>query len=84
MAGAASDQHHQRGEMNIAEQVSTFALFNTMTKWGSLFVGALVLFLTLWFCTSAGFGGAAITAIVVIALGVFVLRARPEAAAEAH
>lgn len=79
MAGAAHD--HTRGEMNIAEQVSTFAFFNTMTKWGSLFIGALVLFLTLWFCTGAGFGGAAITAVVVVALGVTLLRQKPGSAA---
>jgi len=75
MAGKA----HQRGEMDIQEQVSTFQFFNTMSKWGSLFVGTLVLFLTLWFCTGAGFGGAAITAVVVVALGVFLLRDKPEA-----
>ena len=79
MAGAASDHH--RGEMDIQEQVSTFELFNSMTKWGSLFVGALVLFLTLWFCTGAGFMGAAITGLVVVALGVVILRDKPQAAA---
>jgi hypothetical protein len=79
MAGAASDHH--RGEMDIAEQVSTFELFNTLTKWGSLVVGSLVLFLTLWFCTPAGFGGAAITAVIVVALGVTLLRDREGAAA---
>ena len=79
MAGAASD--HTRGEMDIAEQVSTFELFNAMTRWGSLLVGALVTFLALWFCTGAGFGGAATTALVMIALGVILLRGKPEAAA---
>ena len=77
----ASSDHHQRGEMDIAEQVSTFAFFNTMTKWGSLFVGTLVLFLALWFCTGAGFGGAFVTAVIVVAAGVALLRDKPEAAA---
>jgi hypothetical protein len=76
---AASD--HTRGEMDIAEQVSTFELFNNMTKWGSLFIGSLLMFLALWFCTGAGFMGAAITAAVMIALGVFFLRDKPEAVA---
>jgi hypothetical protein len=76
----ASKGSYQRGEMDIAEQVSTFEFFNTMTKWGSLFVGALVLFLALWFCTGAGFGGAFITCAIVIALGVVLLRDKPEAA----
>jgi hypothetical protein len=78
MAGAAHD--HTRGEMDIAEQVSTFALFNNMTKWGSLYIGSLLLFLTLWFCTPAGFMGAAITAVVMIALGTLLLRDKGEAA----
>jgi hypothetical protein len=79
MAGASSEHH--RGEMDIAEQVSTFAFFNAMTKWGSLFVAALVLFLTLWFCTGAGFVGAAVTAAVLVAVGVVLLRDKPQSAA---
>jgi len=79
MAGAAHD--HTRGEMDIAEQVSTFELFNTLTKWGSLVIGSLILFLALWFCTGAGFMGAAIAAIVVIALGTLLLRDKGEGAA---
>ena len=79
MAGAASDHH--RGEMDITEQAATFNLVMGMTKWGSLFVGSLVLFLVLWFCTGAGFSGAFVTAAVVISLGVFFLRSKSEAAA---
>ncbi|HEX3699431.1 MAG TPA: aa3-type cytochrome c oxidase subunit IV [Phenylobacterium sp.] len=77
----ASHDHHTHGHMDIAEQVSTFEFFNTMTKWGSLAVGSLVLFLALWFCTGAGLGGALITAVVVIAAGVTLLRDKPETAA---
>lgn len=77
MAGKA----HIRGEMDIQEQVSTFELFNSLTKWGSLFVGTLILFLALWFCTGAGFMGAAGTAVVAVAVGIFLLRDKPEAAA---
>jgi hypothetical protein len=77
----ASSGHHNRGEMDIAEQVSTFAFFNNFTKWGSLFIAAAVLFLTLWFCTGVGFGGAFITAAVVLAAGVFLLRGKPQAEA---
>ncbi|MDB5476825.1 MAG: hypothetical protein JWP49_2336 [Phenylobacterium sp.] len=79
MAGAAHD--HTRGKMDIAEQVSTFALFNNMTKWGSLYIGSLLLLLTLWFCTAAGFMGAAVTAVVVITLGTLLLRDKPQGAA---
>jgi hypothetical protein len=78
MAGSAYD--HTHGEMNIAEQISTFQSFNTMTRWGSLAIGAIVLFATLLFCTGAGFLGAAITAAIVIAVGVTLLRSKPESA----
>ena len=77
---ASSDQH-QRGEMDIAEQVSTFEFFNGMTKWGSLFVATLLTFLVLWFCTGAGFLGAFVAAAVLVGGGIFFLRDKPEAAA---
>lgn len=79
MAGAAHD--HVRGEMDIAEQVATFEFFNGMTKWGSLGVAALILFLALWFCTGAGFLGAFVTAAVVIAVGIVLLRDKGDTAA---
>lgn len=81
MAKTAETTSYHRGEMDIHEQASTFASVMTLTKWGSLAVGTLVLFLTLWFCTDAGFLGAFITAVVVVALGVFFLRSGRTAAA---
>lgn len=78
MSDAVSEYH--RGEMNITEQVSSFALFNGITKWGSLVVATLVTMLTLWFCTGAGFVAAAITAVVMLAAGIFFLRDKPQAA----
>lgn len=72
MADTASDYH--RGEMNIHEQVSTFSLFMGLTKWGSLATAALVLWLTIWFCTHAGFLGATVAAIVLTVVGVVLLR----------
>jgi hypothetical protein len=76
MAGKAAPYHH--GDMDIHEQVSTFRLVMGITKWGSLTFATVVAFLTLWFCTGAGFGGALFTAIVIVALGVTFLRSRPE------
>ncbi|MDB5445978.1 MAG: aa3 type cytochrome c oxidase subunit [Phenylobacterium sp.] len=72
MANQVSDYH--RGQMDIHEQAATYQRVMAMSKWGSLIIGAAVLFLTLWFCTGTGFVGAAITGAVVIALGVFLLR----------
>lgn len=71
----AGDYH--RGEMDISEQAATFAAFNNMTKWGSLSVSVLLLFITLLFCTKAGFIGSAIAAVVLLAAGIFFLRDKP-------
>jgi hypothetical protein len=77
----ASKGSYHRGEMDISEQTATFDFFNTLTKWGSLIIGTLVLFLVLWFCTGVGFVGALVTAIVVDVIGVALLREKPQAAA---
>lgn len=74
----ASEYH--RGEMDISEQVSTFNLFNGLTKWGSLALACLLSMLVLWFCTPAGFVGGFTTAAVLLVLGLVFLREKPEAA----
>lgn len=71
----AGDYH--RGEMDIQEQAATYAAFGAMTKWGSLAVAVLLLTITLWFCTSAGFIGGLIGGVVLAALGVVFLREKP-------
>jgi len=73
----ASEYH--RGEMDISEQTATFALFNGMTKWGSVALAALLSLLVLWFCTPAGFIPGAIVAVLIVVLGVTLLRDKPEA-----
>lgn len=78
MAEHGSDYH--RGGMDIREQVATFHLFNALTKWGSLHIAALLILLTLWFCTDAGFLGGAAAAVVVVALGIVFLREKKGAA----
>ena len=45
----ASEYH--RGDMDIHEQTSTYHLFVMLTKWGSLSLAALLVFLVLVFCT---------------------------------
>jgi thiamine transporter ThiT len=75
----AAEQHahdHHRGEMDIREQEHTFHLFNAWTKWGSLILAVVLLMLTLWFATDAGFFGGLITGFVVLAIGIFALRER--------
>ena len=72
MADPASSYH--RGDMDISEQESTFHLVMNLTKWGSLHLASLLLFLVLWFCTPVGFLGGLISGAVVMALGIVLLR----------
>jgi thiamine transporter ThiT len=72
---------YQRGEMDISEQSATFEGFGQFTKWGSLALAVLLLTITLWFCTSAGFIGGLIPGVVLAVLGVVFLREKP---AKAH
>ena len=69
---AGSDYH--RGEMDIAEQTSTYHLVMGLTKWGSLLTGVIILFFTLLFCTESGFLGSAAWAVVLTVVGVLLLR----------
>ena len=78
MAGTHPD--YTRGEMDIAEQTSTFHLVMGMTKWGSLVLASFLLFIVLWFCTPAGFLSGFISGAVLLALGIVLLRSKPEAA----
>ena len=78
MAGSASD--YRRGEMDIQEQESTLQLVMGITKWGSLVLAALLLFLVLWFCTPAGFVSGFVSGAVLLGLGIVLLRSKPEAA----
>lgn len=72
MAEAHQDYHH--GDMDVAAHVSSYRLFGSLTKWGSLLAAVIILTLTLWFCTKAGFMGAAFAGLVVAVAGVFFLR----------
>ncbi len=78
MAGPASEYH--RGEMDVSEQVSTFHLIMGITKWGSLVLASFLLFIVIWFCTTAGFVSGFITGGVVLALGIVMLREKKSAA----
>jgi hypothetical protein len=78
MAGQPTEYHH--GDMDIHAQQMTFHHVMIASKWASLAIAAGVLFLTLWFCTTAGFLTALGSAIVLVAVGIFALRERPAAA----
>lgn len=81
-----ADQHaetahdHVHGQMEISAQVTMFDLFIEMTKWCSLGVAALVVFLVVWFAVGAGFLPALISAVVLTVIGVVALRKKKDAA----
>ena len=72
MAEHVSD--YTPGQMDIHQQQASFDVFVKMTKWGSLAVAVIVLFASLMFCTTAGFLGAVVPALILAALGVALLR----------
>jgi hypothetical protein len=74
-----ADPHHasdsyDRGSQEISEQESTFSAFMGMTKWGSLIIAVLLVFLTLWFQPGGSLMTALITAVVLSAGGFFMLK----------
>ncbi len=74
-----ADPHHAsddyvRGSQEISEQNQTFTAFMGLTKWGSLSLAVLLLFLTLWFQPGGSFFGAAIPAFLLLVAGVFFLK----------
>ena len=76
-AASPDDDAYERGDMEIREHRSTYRAFDGLVRFGGLGVAGLLLFLTLMFCTTVGFIGAAVpTAILLVAGGVF-LRKQP-------
>jgi hypothetical protein len=75
MAEPASDYHH--GAQDIHEQQAFFHSALVATKWSILALAAGIAFLTLWFCTAAGFFEALVTGVIIVAVGIFALRERP-------
>jgi|HubBroStandDraft_1064217.scaffolds.fasta_scaffold38493_3 hypothetical protein len=78
MSEAAHDYHS--GDQDITEQVATFDAFGKLVKWGCLALASLLLTLVLWFCVGSGFFGGLIPGIVVLAVGIFFLREKPQPA----
>ena len=51
----------------------TYHAFSLLTRWAMLVLGDLILWLTLWFATPAGFLGATFVGVVAFVLGYIVL-----------
>jgi uncharacterized membrane protein len=76
MSDAVHDYHP--GDQDISEQTATFEAFGKMVKWGSLAIAAMLLLLVLWFCVGAGFIAGFVAAVVLLAVGIFFLREKPD------
>lgn len=74
----ADAQAYVHGSMPLNEQHATYGLFMNLTKWGSLGVAALVLFLTLWFHPGGNLIAAVICTAVLVVAGIIALRTKPE------
>ena len=64
------------GSMDITEQTATFNVIMRLVKWVSLGVAAVLLMLTVWFGTEAGFFTALLSAVALLVLGVVFLKAK--------
>ncbi len=65
------------GDQDITEQARTYRVFGTMTKWFCLHLAVLLVMLVLWFCLGVSFFGGLIPGAILLALGVYFLRATP-------
>ena len=75
----ADAQSYMRGHMEVREQISTYRLFLTLAKWGSLAIAVLLVFLTLWFHPGGSFIAGLIGAVVLSVVGWFALKSKPKA-----
>lgn len=79
MAASKHTDDYVRGSQQIAEQISTWRLFLSLAKWGSLIIGAVVLGLTMSFSPGGSIFAGLAAAIVMLAVGWFFLRSKPGA-----
>jgi Bacterial aa3 type cytochrome c oxidase subunit IV len=70
---AQTGEYH-RGEMPVADQRSTYTLFNQLVHWCGASIAALVAFLTIWLSAHAGFLTGLIVAVVIMAVATFMSR----------
>jgi hypothetical protein len=57
----------------FATHATSYHRFMLGLKWVSITLGSLILALTLWFATPAGFGGGLVVGLVVFAVGVWAM-----------
>ena len=58
---------------DFAVHPATYHRFMMGVKWFGIHLAALTAFLTLWFCTPAGFGAGLITGLVILGAGIYAM-----------
>jgi hypothetical protein len=58
---------------DLAVHAGSYHHFMLGLKWVGIALAATIAFLTLWFCTPAGFFSALLTGIIVLAIGIFAM-----------
>ncbi len=76
----SSHGEYKHGEMDISQHQHSYALFANMTKWGSLLLAILLVFIVVLTCTQMGFITAAISAVVVAVVGWLLLKKKADPA----
>lgn len=75
MADPHAHDDYVRGSQEISEQQATYGAFMGMAKWGSLWIAAVLAFLTIWFMPNGSFFGGFIAMVVLLVAGWWFLKA---------
>jgi len=59
--------------VELARHASTYHRFMLGVKWVAIHLAAMMVFLTLWFATPAGFWWGLISGLIVIGVGVYAM-----------
>lgn len=76
MAEDADFASYHHGDMPIKDHSSTYVRVMGLFKWGALGLACLLSFLTICFCTPAGFMPALVVAVILMIAGIVALRGR--------
>lgn len=73
-----SHSDYVHGEMDIHQHRGTYELFGNLTKWGSLNLAVLLVFIVILTCTQLGFITAFVSAAVLAVAGWLMLKKKAD------
>ncbi len=79
MADHHDDSEYVHGQMDVHQQQHSYDLFASLSKWVSLHLAVVLVFLVILTCTQMGWLTALIAAVVVAVLGWVMLKKKPDA-----